>query len=201
MGMAAWGMLGLLAIAVFWAVGARNRLLRLRNQVVQAFGQLDVPLRQRRELVDRWVEAARADGFHDGLMREALLSACRHAQEAEGTAAASPMSAGALGALASAEQVLGSALARLLFLIEREPQLHADAGLQGWREELSQVAQRIGYAHQAYNDQVHHHNEAVLQFPTVVWARLLGFMPLDMLAPLHHEGRRSTVLASTSNTP
>ncbi|WP_101048185.1 LemA family protein [Macromonas nakdongensis] len=182
--------LAVLAVAVFWAVGAYNRLMRLKNQVANAFGQIDVQLKRRYDLIPNLVEVARKYLAHEAQTLEAVIAARNQARSAEQGAAAQPLSAGALGALAGAEQVLGGALGRLFAVVEDYPELKADASLRELHEELTHTENRVGFARQAYNDFVLEYNDAALHFPTIVVARLLGFTPLDMLAATTSEAER-----------
>jgi LemA protein len=54
-----WGLLLLALVVFFWAVGAYNRLVRLRNAVANAFAQIDVQLKRRHDLIPNLVEVAR----------------------------------------------------------------------------------------------------------------------------------------------
>lgn len=180
----------LLALGVFWAVGAYNRLMRLKNQVANAFGQIDVQLKRRYDLIPNLVEVARSYLAHEAQTLEAVIAARNQARSAEQGAAAQPLNAGALGALAGAEQLLGGALGRLFAVVENYPDLKADARLRDLHEELTHTENRVGFARQAYNDFVLEYNDAALHFPTVVVARLLGFAPLDMLAATASEAER-----------
>jgi LemA protein len=60
---------------------------------------------------------------------------------------------------------------------ESYPELKADAAMRSLHEELTTTENRVGFARQAYNDQVLAFNDAAMQFPDVVVARLLGFPP------------------------
>lgn len=180
----------LLALGVFWAVGAYNRLMRLKNQVANAFGQIDVQLKRRYDLIPNLVEVARAYLTHEAQTLEAVIAARNQARSAEQGAAAQPLSANALGALAGAEQVLGGALGRLFAVVESYPDLKADARLRDLHEELTHTENRVGFARQAYNDFVLEYNDEALHFPTVVVARLLGFTALEMLAVTASEVER-----------
>lgn len=192
MGVATGVLLGGVAVTVFWAVGAYNRLVGLRNQVSSAFGQLDLPLKRRYELIPTVVERVRAYLTHaEAPTLAAVVAARRHALGAEQAAAAQPMSASALGALAGAEQVLDGALRHLLAVVDQHPELKADEAMIGLTEELLSIEKRVGYARQAYNDQVQAYNEAVGHFPALVLARMLGFMPLEMLAVMHSNEERT----------
>lgn len=185
-----WVALAVLAVVFFWVVGVYNRLIRLKNQVANAFGQIDVQLKRRYDLIPNLVEVARKYLQHEAETLEAVIAARNQAQTAERGAAANPLSAGALGAWAGAEQVLGGALGRLFAVVENYPELKADQTLRDLQEELTHTENRIGFARQAYNDQVLEYNDAALHFPTVIVARLLGFVPLEMLAATTSEAER-----------
>ena len=47
----------LLALLVFWTVGAYNRLVRFKSIITNAFGQIDVQLKRRYDLIPNLVEA------------------------------------------------------------------------------------------------------------------------------------------------
>ncbi|GAB3191771.1 LemA family protein [Hydrogenophaga aquatica] len=185
-----WVFLGGLAVVIFWAVGAYNRLMRLKTQVSNAFGQIDVQLKRRYDLIPNLVEVARKYMAHEARTLEAVIAARNQAAAMEQKAAASPLSPSALGALAGAEQVLGGALGRLFAVVEDYPALKADETLRELSEELTHTENRVGFARQAYNDQVLEYNQAALHFPTLIVARTLGFLPLDMLASTQSEEER-----------
>lgn len=177
-----WIVLAVLAVIFFWAVGVYNRLMRLKNQVANAFGQIDVQLKRRYDLIPNLVEVARKYLQHEADTLEAVIAARNQAQSAEKGAAANPLNAGALGALAGAEQLLGGALGRLFAVVENYPELKADQTMRELKEELTHTENRVGFARQAYNDQVLEYNDVALHFPTLIAARLLGFVALEVLA-------------------
>lgn len=183
--------LAVLAVLVFWAVGAYNRLVRLRNQVANGFGQIDVELKRRYDLIPNLVEVARKYVAHEAQTLEAVIAARNQARQAEQGVAANPLNAGALGALTGAEQLLGGALGRLFAVVENYPELKADQSLRDLHEELTHTENRVGFARQAYNDLVLEYNDAALHFPTLIVARLFGFVPLDMLASTANEAERA----------
>ena len=183
--------LAVLAVLVFWAVGAYNRLVRLRNQVANGFGQIDVQLKRRYDLIPNLVEVARKYVAHEAQTLEAVIAARNQARQAEQGVAANPLNAGALGALTGAEQLLGGALGRLFAVVENYPELKADQSLRDLHEELTHTENRVGFARQAYNDLVLEYNDAALHFPTLIVARLFGFVPLDILASTANEAERA----------
>ncbi len=193
MSVALWMVLALVLLGFFWAVGAYNRLVRLKNAIANAFGQIDVQLKRRYDLIPNLVEVARKYLAHESQTLEAVIAARNQARSAEQSAASSPLNAGALGALAGAEQMLGGALGRLFAVAEAYPELKADQTMRELSEELSSTENRVGFARQAYNDHVLEFNDAAAQFPTLVIARLFGFGTQAMLESTTSEVERQAV--------
>ena len=187
----AWMVLALVAVVVIWAIAVYNRLVQLRNRIANAFGQIDVQLKRRYDLVPNLVEVARGYLAHEAATLEAVIKARGQAQGAAAAARAAPTSAGAMGALAVAEQALGGSLGRLMMVAESYPELKADATMQSLSEELTSTENRLGFARQAYNDQVLDFNDQAAQFPAIVVARLLGFPTAPMLESTRSDEERS----------
>lgn len=171
--------LGGVVVLLLWGVLIYNRLVLLRNRMANAFGQIDVQLKRRHDLVPNLVEVARAYLKHEAATLEAVIQARGQAQSA--AASAQPGNAASMGALALAEGALSSSLGRLMMVAEAYPDLKADATCQSLSEELTSTENRLGFARQAYNDQVLDFNNGATQFPDVVVARMLGFVPAAML--------------------
>ncbi|MBP7606973.1 MAG: LemA family protein [Giesbergeria sp.] len=191
MSMTAWVVLGLLAAALWWAIAAYNRLVQLRNRIANAFGQIDVQLKRRHDLVPNLIEVARGYLQHEAATLQAVIAARGQAQGAASAARAAPTDARALGALALAEGALGGSLGRLMVVAEAYPELKADAAMQSLSEELTSTENRIGFARQAFNDQALEFNNEATQFPVLVVARLLGFAPAPMLESTRSETERA----------
>ena len=193
MSVVSWVLVAVALVLLFWAVGAFNRLTRLKNAIANAFGQIDVQLKRRYDLIPNLVEVARKYLAHEAQTLEAVIAARNQARSAEQSAAASPTSVGAIGALAGAEQILGGALGRLFAVAEAYPDLKADQTMRELSEELSSTENRIGFARQAYNDHVLEFNDAAAQFPALIVARLFNFQPLSMLQSTQNEAERAAV--------
>ena len=191
MAVAAWMVLGVVVVLLVWAASVYNRLVQLRNRIANAFGQIDVQLKRRYDLIPNLVEVARGYLAHEAATLEAVVKARGQASSAAGAARAAPASASALGALADAEGVLGGALGRLMMVAEAYPELQADATMQSLSEELTSTENRLGFARQAYNDQVLEFNDRAAQFPDLIVARLLGFPTVPMLESTRSEEERA----------
>lgn len=177
-----WVLLGAVIVIVLWATVVYNRLRQGRNRVENAYAQIDVQLKRRYDLIPNLVEVARAYMQHEAGTLEAVIRARCYAQGAADTARSHPGQAGAMGALVMAEQSLGGQMGRLMVLTEAYPELKADARMQSLSEEIASAENRIGFARQAYNDQVLAYNDQAGRFPDLLVARVMGFTHLDMLA-------------------
>lgn len=174
-----------LAIAVLvlvWAVAVYNRLRTSKNEVENAFAQIDVQLKRRHDLIPNLVEVARGYMQHEAQTLEAVTRARGEAVGAAEKARQQPGQAQAMGALMAAEQALGGQMGRLMALAEAYPSLKADARMQQLSEEIASTENRIGFARQAFNDQVLEFNNHCGQFPDLIVARLAGFVHMEMLA-------------------
>ena len=191
MSITAWMLIGLLVVLLLWAVSVYNRLVQLRNRITNAFGQIDVQLKRRYDLVPNLVEVARGYLAHEASTLQAVIAARGQAQGAAAQARAAPTSSAAVGALAVAEGVLGGSLGRLMAVAEAYPELKADATMQSLSEELASTENRLGFARQAFNDQALDFNNAAQQFPALIVARLLGFAPAAMLEATRSEAERA----------
>jgi LemA protein len=165
----------LLAVLVVGGISIYNRLVSLRNQYRNAFGQIDVQLRRRHDLIPNLVETARAYMAHERETLEGVITARNVASRAESRAAAAPGSAAAMSELLGAEQALGGALTRFFALAEAYPDLKANQNMLQLNEELASTENRIAFARQAFNDSVMHFNNAREVFPANVVAGAFGF--------------------------
>jgi LemA protein len=119
-------LIAVFALLLFWAVGAYNRLVRLKNLIANAFGQIDVQLKRRYDLIPNLVEAAKKYLLHERETLEAVIAARNQARSASDAARSRPTHAPGVMALAVAEQALTGSLDRLFALNEAYPELKAD---------------------------------------------------------------------------
>ena len=173
--------IGVAVVVVFWAAAVHNRLRQLRNRVDNAFAQIDVQLKRRHDLIPNLVEVARGYMAHESSTLEAVARARGQAAQAAAHARRHPGQAAAMASLAGAEAALGSSLGQLMVLTESYPDLKADAQMQSLSEEITSTENRLGFARQAYNDEILAYNDQASQFPDLLIARLIGFAHLDML--------------------
>ena len=178
---ATWIVLAVVVVVALWGTAVFNRLVQRRNRIANAFAQIDVQLKRRYDLIPNLVEVAKRYLAHEAATLEAVTRARAAAVGAAAVARAHPVDASAVNTLALAEQELGGSMGRLMVVAESYPELKADATMQSLGEELASTENRIGFARQAYNDEVLEYNDAASQFPALVAARVFGFGPAAML--------------------
>ncbi len=161
-----------LAVVLFWAVGAHNRLVRLRSAVAQAFGALDAHLVQQLALVGDYEAAQASAGAPAAPQREALQTAAAQCAAALAGARAHPLRATAVAALPGALQLLDAAWDDVT---QQLPTLAVPAGTQAWALRWQQQAQHSTAARAQFAAAVAQHNAAVGQFPAQLLAWLMGF--------------------------
>ena len=185
-----WVVLVTLAL---WMLAAYNRLVRSRNEIANAFAQIDVQLKRRYDLIPNLVDVARKYVQHERETLEAVIAARNTAKSAGDAARAKPADAARIGALAGAEGALAGALKQLAVIVEAYPELKADASLRDLSEELGHTENRIAFSRQAFNDSVLDYNNAAQQAPTNLVAGIFGFKQAAMLEATGSDAERSAV--------
>lgn len=186
-----WIVIAAAAVLVAWAVAVYNGLVQRRNRIANAFGQIDVQLKRRYDLVPNLVEVAKRYLAHESATLEAVVRARSAAQGAAAAVREQPADARAMLALANAEQTLGGSLGRLMAVAEGYPELKADGTMRSLSEELTSTENRVGFARQAYNDEVLEYNDATSSFPALLVARMFGFVPAGMLQATQSDAERA----------
>ena len=120
-----------LAVVGLWVLAAYNRLVKHRNELGNAFAQIDVQLKRRYDLIPNLVDVARKYVQHERDTLEAVIAARNGAKSASEAAALKPADAARIGALAGAEGALAGLMSKLAVVVEAYPALKADATLPG----------------------------------------------------------------------
>lgn len=170
-----------LVALIAWVVGLYNGLVILKNRFKNAFAQIDVQLRRRYDLIPNLVETAKGYLKHERETLTAVIEARNQAAGAAKALAAAPGDPSAVKAFASAESGLAGLLSRLMVVVERYPELKADAQMSRVMEELASTENRIAFARQAYNDAVTEYNTRRELFPTSIVAGIFNFDPAALL--------------------
>lgn len=149
---------GLIVVSIF------NALVRLRNQVKNAWSQIDVQLKRRHNLIPNLMETVKGYMKHERETLEGITNARSKA-----------MSAGTVGEKASAEGELNGAMSKFFLVVENYPDLKANQNFLSLQEELTSTENKISYSRQAYNDQVLFYNNKIEMFPSNIIAGMFSF--------------------------
>jgi LemA protein len=160
--------LGILIVVVAWVVGLYNGLVRLRNQVKEAWAQVDVQLKRRYDLIPNLLETVKGYMQHE---RETL--------EAVTQARAAVAGASGMTQRAEAESGLTAALGRLFAVAEAYPDLKANQNFLALQEELASTENKISAARNYYNTSVLSYNNKVEMFPSNIIAGMFNFTKAD----------------------
>jgi len=151
-----------LLLLFFWL--GYNGLVKRRNQVDNAWSQIDVQLKRRHDLIPNLVETVKGYAAHERGTFEAVTNARANAINAQ-----SPQDQ------AQAENVLTGALKSLFAVAEAYPDLKANQNFLNLQEELTASEDKVAYARQYYNDSVLNYNTQIQKFPTVFLAGMFHF--------------------------
>jgi LemA protein len=162
-----WIVLAVIVVVVVWAIAGYNGLVGKRNQVRNAWSQIDVQLKRRHDLIPNLVNTVRGYLQHEREVLESVTQARQQAIEAGSN----------VQARAGAENVLTQAMRSLFAVAEAYPDLKANTTMLALQEELSSTENRIAFARQFYNDSVQEYDTTLESFPSSLIGRTFGFQP------------------------
>jgi LemA protein len=154
----------ILAVIVLWIILMFNGLVRLRNQVRNAFAQIDVQLKRRADLIPNLIETVKGYAKHEKTVFEEVTKA-RTAY----------LKAGTVAEKAKASNMMADTLKSLFAVAENYPTLKANENFLQLQEELSGTESKIAYSRQFYNDSVMSFNNRIQVFPNNMFASMMGF--------------------------
>ncbi len=160
-----WVVIGIIVLVVLIVLLIFNALISKRNQIDNAWSQIDVQLKLRFDLVPNLVETVKGYAKHEKSVFEEVTKA-----------RAAVMKAGNVEENAAAQNMLTGALKSLFAVAENYPDLKASQNFLQLQEELSGIEGKIAYARQFYNDSVLDYNNSLQTFPGNVIGGAMGFL-------------------------
>jgi LemA protein len=162
-----WVLIAVLVVVVLFAlylVALYNGLVQKRNRVDNAWAQIEVQLKRRRDLIPNLVETVKGYAAHERGTFEAVTQA-----RAAAAGATTP------AAIGQAEGMLSQALGRLFAVAEAYPDLKANQNFLDLQAQLKDTEDKIAISRQVYNDTVLTYNNGIQVFPAVLLAGTFGF--------------------------
>jgi len=162
-------LLVVVVVLVLYGIGAYNGLVSLRRQTDNAFGQIDVQLKRRYDLIPNLVETVKGYMKHEQDTLERVIQARNRA-----------VGATTVGEKAAAENQVRQALGGIFALSESYPELRSNENMLSLQEELKSTENKIAFARQYYNDIVTAYNTRIETFPSSIFANMGNFKPKDL---------------------
>lgn len=163
--------LGILVVAVIWAIGIYNGLVRERNGVKNAYAQIDVQLKRRHDLIPNLMETVKGYMKHEKETLESVIKLRQQAIDVSGLENVKDQ--------AQIENMLSSTLKNLFALSENYPDLKANQNFLKLQEELASTENKISFSRQFYNDSVMKYNNSRETFPNSIFAGMFNFAEAD----------------------
>lgn len=171
----------IILLPITWAVATYNGLIGLRNQVKNAWAQIEVQLKRRYDLIPNLVEVAKGYMTHEREVLENVTKARAQAIEAKGAKTK-----------AAAENFLTQTLRSLFAVVENYPNLKANENMLALQEELTSTENKISFSRQYYNDEVMRFNVRIQSVPANIIARLFNFTQQELFE-ITEPGQREAV--------
>lgn len=163
----------LLALIVVTVTGCGyNKLQVMEEAVFKAWGNIESNLQRRSDLIPNLVATVKGYAAHEKETLQAVVEARAKATGIQ----LSPKDLGnpqAMQQLLDAQGGLSSALARLMVVVERYPDLKANQNFLDLQNQLEGTENRINVARQRYNQAVEEFNGAIRSFPNSLTNSLL----------------------------
>ncbi|MBI4417725.1 MAG: LemA family protein [Ignavibacteriales bacterium] len=174
------GIVSLIAILItgslllVWGVSTYNRIVTLDEQVKSAWSQVESQYQRRYDLIPNLVETVK--GF--ARQEREVLENVTNARARVGQLNVSPevlTDPQAFSRFQEAQEGLGSALSRLLAVVENYPILKSNENFLQLQSQLEGTENRITVARNRFNEAVQGYNTTVRRFPGSLIAGLSGF--------------------------
>ncbi|MBW2645261.1 MAG: LemA family protein [Deltaproteobacteria bacterium] len=160
-----FGVIAFVILSSFLYVkGSYNALVSLDEGVKAAWAQVENQLKRRYDLIPNYIETVKGYAKHE---KEVFLKVTEARSKVGG--------ATTIKDKIEANNQMSSALSRLLLVVERYPDLKANANFIRLQDELAGTENRIAVERRRFNEIVKIYNIKVRRFPTNVMAGMFGF--------------------------
>jgi LemA protein len=170
-----WLLLALLAVHVFWIVGAYNRLVSLRSAIGLAWAKVDDALRQRAQAADPLLAALREPMAAEHGALDATLAALAEVKRSASVMTTRPVVAANAAAWLTAEASLSAAASRLFALLDHSADWRQDEGVAAHTRSWREAESRLAFARQLFNEAAEAYNAAIALFPTRLLVGMFRF--------------------------
>jgi LemA protein len=154
----------LVVVIILYCIGLYNRLVRMRNNRENAFGNIDVQLKQRHDLVPQLVECVKGYAAHEKETFQRVTELRNQAVNAQG-----------MENKIAAENALSTALSGLKVTLEAYPELKANQNFLQLQGEISDIENKLAATRRFFNSATKEYNNAAETFPANIVAGMFHF--------------------------
>lgn len=159
-----WIILAVVVLIVLWIIATYNGLIRKKMKVENSWGQIDVQLQRRFDLIPNLVETVKGYTKHESETLENVVKARN-----------TYMSATLPEDQMKADGELTKAISKLFALAENYPDLKANTNFTDLQNQLNETENKIAMSRQFYNDIVMQYNNKVEMVPSNIIANMFHF--------------------------
>jgi LemA protein len=181
--------------------GTYNRLVTLGQETDKQWSQVENQYQRRADLIPNLVATVQGAAQFEKSTLQAVVEARASVGRAQVSPTTAPTDPAQLAQYEQAQAALGSALQRLLVVVERYPELKANANFRDLQAQLEGTENRIAVARMDYNKAAQDYNTARLRFPTNLIAGMLGFKEKAYFKATAGAERAPNVNFNFQNTP
>jgi LemA protein len=165
--------IGLLLIFVLRGCKGYNNLVSLREQVGSQWANVENQYQRRADLIPNLVNTVKGYAEHEQETFTQVTEA--RARATSVTIDPTNMTQEQLQNFQAAQGEVTSALSRLLLVVENYPELKANQNFLELQAQLEGTENRIAVERRNFNTVATTYNTQIRQFPTVLYAGMLGF--------------------------
>lgn len=177
-----------LLIVVMMGIGTFRKLVAARNSTCNAFGQIDVHLKRRHDLIMNLVEVSKRYVGHESPTTESVVDALGEANQAATQVRANPANPQAMALLSKTEVTLTGAFGCLMAALKKHRDFKDDATMSSLTNEIDSAENSMRLARQRYNDGVVNFHYLAKQFPNVLISHAMSLHQLPMFQATAEHG-------------
>ena len=167
----------LIVVVLIGGCGTYNRLVGLKQQVDRSWADVQNVYQRRADLIPNLVRTVEGAANFEKTTLTDVIQARQQVTNVQVDPNVAPSDPQTLQRFQQTQDQLSNTLSRLLVVVERYPELKANANFQELQAQLEGTENRIAVERRDFNTAVQSYNTAVKSFPTVLYAGMMGFQP------------------------
>jgi len=168
-----WIVLGVIALIIFWGIGAKNGMAEADVDIDAKWGKVQSAYQRRSDLIPNLVKTVQGVANFEKSTLTAVVQARASATQMK--LDAKDLSPENLQKYQAAQSNLSGALSRLLMVTENYPQLRATESFSELQDQLESSENRIKEERDNFNDAVSEYNKKIVVFPASLIASMSGY--------------------------